>query len=348
MLKKLLPLVLLMLCLTPAALGETIAMTFVGDCTLGCDIGWFKDERAFPNVIEQEGADYPFALVRDLFAQDDLTVVNLEGVLADTDEGRRAGRKYNFRGSTAYAQILRDASVELATLGNNHAYDFGQPGIASTKAALTGAGVGYTINDEPYIYEKNGVRIGVLSYNSNVYEDNLKQLPEIIRALREDQGCAAVVLCLHAGVEYDEKHSSGQRRYAERAISAGVDLVIGHHPHVLQGLDVYQNRNIVYSLGNFCFGGNRRIHSEQVQTMAVRVEMAFEDGVYSGQRLTVFPAINTGTLDRNNYQPYLAEGEQAQEIMQQLQRDTSYTLAPYAQGEGAVQQWLRAQQPSEP
>lgn len=127
---------LLLLCLAPAlALGETITMTFVGVCTLGCDVDWLEDERAFPNVIAREGMDYPFANVRHLFEADDLTVVNLEGVLADTNEGIMGGRKYNFRGPTAYTQMLTGASVELAVLGNNHAFDFGKSGHESTKAA---------------------------------------------------------------------------------------------------------------------------------------------------------------------------------------------------------------------
>lgn len=83
---------LLMFALVPAAFGETVTMTFVGDCTLGCDVDWLNDERAFPNVIAREGMDYPFAKVRHLFEADDLTVVNLEGVLADTDEGIMGGR----------------------------------------------------------------------------------------------------------------------------------------------------------------------------------------------------------------------------------------------------------------
>lgn len=335
---------LLMLCAAPCALGETISMTFAGDCTLGCDIDWLEDERAFPNVIAQEGMDYPFEKVRHLFEEDDLTVINLEGVLADSDEGLMGGRKYNFRGATAYTQMLTDASVELAVLGNNHTNDFGKPGLASTKAALAGAGIGYALNDEPYVFEKNGIRIGVLSYLSTAYSERRRQMPEIIRALREEQGCAAVVVCVHSGAEYKLRHSSEQRGFAHSAIAAGADLYIGHHPHVLQGVEVFLNRNIVYSLGNFIFGGNRRILREHRHTMIVRVDMDFEDGVYTGQQMTIFPAIATGTLNRNNYQPYLAEGTEAEEVMQILNRDSRPDPLPYAEGVGAVQAWLSAQE----
>lgn len=336
-------LLLLLLCAAPAARGETITMTFVGDCTLGCDITWLKDARAFTNVIDREGMDYPFALVRDVFERDDLTVVNLEGVLADTNEGRMGGRKYNFRGPTAYAQILSGSSVELATLGNNHINDFGQAGRESTMAALTAAGVGYAFNDDAFIFEKDGIRIAVLSYISNVFERNVENLPALVASLEEEKGCAAVVLCLHAGVEYSFTHGREQQRWAQKAIDAGVDLVIGHHPHVLQGVGVYNNRNIVYSLGNFCFGGNRHIIARQSHSLAVQVEMAFEDGVYTGQRMTLLPAINTGSYDANNYQPYWATGELAQEVMDILQSDTDYELAPYVEGVGAVQAWLPVQ-----
>lgn len=338
--KRLAALVLMLVCMAPAALGETIRMTFVGDCTIGCDISWFKDKRAFTNVIAQEGMDYPFALVRDVFEQDDLTVVNLEGVLADSDEDIMGGRKYNFRGPTEYVKILTGASIELATLGNNHTRDFNKAGIASTKAALTEAGVGWALNGDAFIFEKNGIRIGVISYISNIFTKNLDALPEMVSVLKQEKGCAAVVLCLHAGKEYSFHRGSDQRTYARKAIDAGVDLVIGHHPHVLQGVDIYNNRNVVYSLGNFCFGGNRHILSEHKHSMAVQVEMSFEDGVYAGQRLTILPAINTGTLDRNNYQPYWATGELAQEVMEIVQDDTPYELEPYVEGVGAVQAWL--------
>lgn len=342
--KKAMWILVCMLLFASSACAQTVTLTFVGDCTLGADTDWpASDERTFPNVIAREGMDYPFANFRAFFAEDDLTVINLEGVLADSNEGQLGGRKYNFRGSTAYAQMLTDASVELAVLGNNHTRDFGAPGMESTKAALAAAGVGYALNDEAFVFEKDGIRIGVLSYISNIYSKHRKEMPQIVSELKDVQGCAAVVLCIHAGEEYSMRHSKEQRSIARSAIDAGVDLVIGHHPHVLQGLDIYNGRNIVYSLGNFVFGGNRRILREHRGTMAVRVEMAFENGVYSAQRLTVIPAIATGTLDRNNYQPYFAQGEEAEEVMRIIRKDTAYDLAPYEEGIGAVQQWLPAQ-----
>ena len=342
MLKKVLAM-LLLFCMLPAAVAETLTMTFVGDCTLGCHYEWFRDERSFVKVIEREGMDYPFKLVRDVFLNDDMTVVNFEGVLADKNSYMLSGRKYNFRGPTSYVQILRDAGVEVATLGNNHCTDFGNEGFRNTQKILSDNGIGAPRAEDYYIFEKNGIRIGIISYISNVYERNLKKFPQYVSMLKKEKGCAAVVLCIHAGKEYSFKHDSTQRNYARKAIDAGVDLVIGHHPHVLQGMTVYKNRNVVYSLGNFSFGGNRRIQKEHYHSMAVQVEMTFEEGKYVGQQLTVLPAINTGSLESNNYQPYWATGELAHEVMNILQKDTDYTLAPYVEGEGAKQAYLPAQ-----
>lgn len=341
--RKILLTILFLCCMLPAAMGETITMTFVGDCTLGCDSDWFNDERSFVKVIEREGMDYPFALVRDVFFADDLTVINFEGVLADSNRYLWEGRKYNFRGPTSYTEIMHKAGIELATLGNNHCTDFGEPGFANTKKVLAESGIGYARAEEYYIFEKNSIRIGFISYISNVYERNLKKLPEYVSMLKNEEGCAAVVLCIHAGEEYSFRHASTQRTYARKAIDAGIDLVIGHHPHVLQGVSIYKNRNVVYSLGNFSFGGNRRIAKEHYHSMAVQVEMSFEDGKYVGQQMTILPAINTGTLDTNNYQPYWATGTLAEEVIALVQKDSDYTLAPYVEGQGARQEYLPAE-----
>lgn len=342
MIKKILA-ILLLLCVLPSAVGETLTMTFVGDCTMGCHYEWFKDARSFVQVIKREGMDYPFKLVRDVFFEDDLTVINFEGVLADSNTYMLSGRKYNFRGPTEYVQILKDASIEVATLGNNHCTDFGNQGFEYTQKVMNENGIGAPRAEDYHIFEKNGIRIGIISYISNVYQRSLDDFPAYVSMLKNEEGCAAVILCLHAGEEYSFKHATGQWNYARKAIDAGVDLVIGHHPHVLQGLAIYKNRNIVYSLGNFSFGGNRRIKKEHYHSMAVQVTMTFEEGEYVGQQLTILPAINTGTLDSNNYQPYWATGELANEVMEILQDDTDYTLAPYEEGKGAVQAYLPAQ-----
>lgn len=338
---------LLLCCLllaSPAhAETTTLTFSFAGDVTLGCDEDWWDDDRAFPNVAEPQGYDYPFAKVQHLFAADDLTIVNLEGVLQDDTEGIAAARKYNFRGPTHYTGFLTHGSIEAVTLGNNHAMDFRQSGLASTQAALDAAGIGWMHNDTPFIFEKDGIKVAFLGYLQDAYHDRLPQMREIIRHLKEDEGCAAVVLNLHIGVEYAPEHHRTQRISALQGIESGADLVIMHHPHVIQGIDQFHNRYVVYSLGNFCFGGNRSIKPWHRPSLVAVATLTFEDGRYAGQQLTLHPMHCTGTAG-NNYQPCPVTGEAALEVMELVDDDTDLPLPDYREGEGVVLPYLAAEE----
>lgn len=334
----------LFLLLTSAACAETITLTFTfaGDVTLGCDEDWWEDERAFPNVAEPQGYAYPFAEVQPLFAADDLTIVNLEGVLQDGSEGIAGGRKYNFRGPAHYTGFLTHGSVEAVTLGNNHAMDFGTTGLASTQAALDAAGIGWMHNDTPFIFEKGGIKVAFLGYLQDAYYDRMPQLEETIRQLKEEEGCAAVVLNLHIGVEYAPKHHRTQMISARQGIASGADLVIMHHPHVVQGITQFQNRYVVYSLGNFCFGGNRSIIAAQRPSLVAVATLTFEDGRYAGQQLTLHPMHCTGAPG-NNYQPCPVTGEDALEVLRLVDADTDLPLPPYEEGTGVALPYLAAE-----
>ena len=338
-------LLFLLLLLTGAAHAETTTLTFsfAGDVTLGCDEDGWKDERAFPNVAEPQGYAYPFARVQHLFAADDLTIVNLEGVLQDGSEGMAGGRKYNFRGPAHYTGFLTHGSVEAVTLGNNHAMDFGSTGLASTQAALDAAGIGWMHNDKPLIFEKDGIKVAFLGYLQDAYYDRMPQLEEIIRQLKEEEGCDAVVLNLHIGVEYAPKHHRTQMVSAREGIASGADLVIMHHPHVVQGISQFQNRYVVYSLGNFCFGGNRSIIAAQRPSLVAVATLTFEDGRYAGQQLTLHPMHCTG-VPGNNYQPCPVTGEDALEVLRLVDADTDLPLPPYEEGAGVALPYLAAEE----
>lgn len=334
---------LLALCLPCTALAETVTMTFTftGDVTLGCDWTWWEDETAFPNVAVPMGYDYPFARVQHLFTADDLTIVNLEGVLQDDDTDRRGGRKYNFRGLTSYTGFLTAGNVEVCTLGNNHAMDFGASGLRSTKAALDAAGIGWMRDDTVYFYEKDGVKVAFLGYLQDAFYNRMDHLDEIVRELKEEQGCAAVILNLHIGKEYSPEHVSTQSRSAKAAVADGVDLVIMHHPHVIQGVEVLNNRYVLYSLGNFCFGGDRYITADMLPSLVAVAQLTFEDGVYAGQQVTLHPMHASGVVG-NNYQPTPVTGEDALRVMELVDADTKMELPAYVEGEGVVLPYLPA------
>lgn len=254
-------------------------IAFLGD-TL---IGGTADE-----VIAAHGYDYPFARIRALWADADLTVINHEGPLtlaaepaAKEDIGKK---RYWYKGDPASAHALADAGVRVASLANNHVTDFGPEGLADTIAALDAAGIAHcgagpsaALARQPAIVEAGGLGVGFLSvmqrYEMYVAEGlyatddqagvallDPPQLARDLSALRE-----AVDVCIvlvHWGRNYRTR-TPLQRRLARRIAAAGADLLIGHHPHIPQPVSVVHGVPVLYSLGNGPFGSPGRFHSDR-------------------------------------------------------------------------------------
>ena len=340
-------LLLVMLPFTFALAGgeeTTVLLSFAGDTTLGGHEGWMDYSIGTFKVMAQEKG-YSYFLEKALphFSQDDLTIVNLEGVLADSAKGQNKRTKWNFRGLTEYAAVLTLGSVEAVTRGNNHTADFGQKGLMSTQDTLDAAGILYSLDDKPFVFEKNGVKVGFLGFTASSYSSYRAQLPELIRDLKEKENCSAVVVQYHGGKQYRHTHNKEQTEDMRYAIDAGADLVIGHHPHVLQGMEVYRDRSIVYSLGDFCYGGNRKPREMEYPTMVLQAALQFDgNGRYLSQQLTIHPYRISATSPRNNYQPFPVTGDQADEVMSLIQNDTPFTLNRFVPGPGAVQETVFA------
>lgn len=332
---------------TQSAPVTTIKLSFAGDCTLGGDERWMNYSLGTFKVMREQVNDDTYFLekCRDIFASDDLTVVNLEGVLSDSDKGKVEGKKWNFRGSTDSVSILTLGSVEAVTLGNNHSGDYGRFGLDATRQALRDAGIQYCLDEESFIYEKEGVRIAFLGFWETAFRAKADWLKREITRLKTEEGCQAVVILYHGGSQYQLKHKNSQTEDAHYAIDIGADLFIGHHPHVLQGMEIYKNRHIIYSLGDFCYGGNRKPRAMEYPSMVAGFELQFKNGEYMGQQLTIHPFRISGTAPRNNYQPYPVQGEEAADVMNILQNDSAHTLAAYVPGLGARQPFLDADAP---
>lgn len=195
----------------------------MGDCTLGGDVGGSSSER-FARYASENGPDYFFANVRDIFSADDFTVVNLEGPLT-TRTSERAGRQFNFRGRPEYVRILSGSSVEVCTLANNHALDFKEGGLNDTAANVMNAGMGAAGYKNAWYEEKDGVRVCFLAFTEWDYSAD-----EIAARVREETaGSDIVIVSMHWGEELRAKPTSTQERYAHAIIDAGADLVLGHH-----------------------------------------------------------------------------------------------------------------------
>lgn len=338
----LLLLVLMLLPFAPAMAEECeIRLSFAGDCTLGGDESWMNYSiGTFKVMAAEQNASYFLEKARPIFEADDLTVVNLEGVLADSARGQNKALKWQFRGATEYAEILTLGSVEMVTLGNNHSLDFGSVGLQSTMDTLDRAGIAYCYEDIVSFYEKDGIRLAFIGYWGPDFRKQQSGFAEMVQDLKANQGVDAVILNYHGGQQYRNRHRASQTEDMRFAIDCGVDLVIGHHPHVLQGMEIYKNRSIVYSLGNFCYGGNRKPREAEYPSMVLSVSLFFDEKGYQSQQLTVHPFRISGTAPRNNYQPLPADDGQAAEVMRIIQADTPYELAPYVPGLGAVQKRL--------
>lgn len=336
---------LLLALAAPARAEKTITLTFAGDVTLGSE-EWLRDEDySFVSFQGEHGDGYFFEKVKPLFEQDDLTVVNLEGVLSDSSEGENKKKTYRFRGPSSFAKILTCGDIEMVNLANNHTMDYGERGYADTQKALDAEGIGHFGGRETGFFEKDGVRLAFLGLSyTDATRAEKKWAEEEIARLKREEGVSAVIFIYHGGQEYGDARTKKQEEMARMAVDAGADLVIMHHAHVVQGMSVLSNRSVFYSLGNFCFGGNKNVRA--MESLVVVAELTFsEDGVYMGQQMTLYPAHISGTEPRSNYQPLLVTGEtDVRKVMRRVQQDTRFTLEPFDAGLGAARQaYLPAQ-----
>lgn len=292
-----------------------IVITVGGDCTLGATENLKSDPRSFPSVIQEKGLAHPFSGLYDVFARDDLTIVNFEGTLTESTD--KAQKLHNFKGPAEYAQMLTFGSVEAVILANNHYGDYGDEGKADTKQALDGQGILYCEQGTPVVYTVRGVKIGLIA-NTFPYKDGKRDISKDVKALR-DAGCQIVLASFHWGEEYVADFSADQRNIGRAAIKAGVDAVFGHHPHVLQGIERYEDTYILYSLGNLVFGGH--VNPEDRDTFIAQFTFTVdEDGSADGPELTILPMRLTEIPDKKgtDYRPVFAQGDEIERILKRI------------------------------
>lgn len=349
--------ILLLLMLPCAALADkTITLTFAGDVTLGGEAQLVGEPGSFAQVYEKNGPEYFLKNFADFFAEDDLTVINLEGVLSDKELSPVAAGKlgeYFFKGKTEYVNVLTASSVEAASIANNHIYDYGEVGLKDTIATLENAGIEWfgtrarhtTDTERFFFYEKDGVTVCLMSLYWDDYLQGQKDgcgafLSDEIERIKKEGEADAVIAILHGGQEYGRHATRPQKVFTKMAFAAGADLVICHHAHVVMGMDIIDNRSAFYSLGNFCFGGNRNAYQKNGKTvqdaapaLLVRAVLTFDDdGTYKGQQMTLYP-VQTTSVDRpvdstenqpNDYQPKFVTGRLGAQVMRLIHIDTNY------------------------
>ena len=301
---------------TPPAPEPMVRLMAVGDVMLAQTIG---------RRIERDGVLAPWAGVVDTFAQADLVFANLECTISE--RGTPAHKSFTFRAPPDAADSIVAAGMDVVSLANNHAIDYGVPALRDTMAALGARGVSHAGAGEnaaqahaPAIIERDGLRIALLAYVARLGErtgfatrqwaagPDEPGLAMARPALVAQDVVAArtradvVIVSVHGGREYHRSPSRAQRSVAAAALGAGAALVIGHHPHVLQGYQLGDNTLVAYSLGNFVFD---QFEGRPNDSVILDVTLT-ADGVSEVSWIPV--------MVRNGF-PHLAQGEDADRIL---------------------------------
>jgi poly-gamma-glutamate synthesis protein (capsule biosynthesis protein) len=235
---------------------NTVTLSFVGDCMLASYRGEYN-WNTFNYRADNEDPSYFFHGVSDIFNNDDFTVANCENVftdndLAETDKGYDGA--YWYKSRSANASIFKAGGVDIISLANNHIYDYGEQGKTDTIAAADAVSLIWGDDDNPVILEKYGYKIALMCVTFMSSEN----IDRTVAALSEIQMTTDFqIIYFHGGTERVYDPSVNIINAAHRLADAGADLIIGHHPHVLQPIERYNGVNIVYSLGNFIFGAGR-------------------------------------------------------------------------------------------
>jgi poly-gamma-glutamate synthesis protein (capsule biosynthesis protein) len=296
----------------------SITISAVGDCTIGYD-ETFGYQGRFDQVYAANGGDpaYFFQNVYDILSGDDLTVANLETVF--TESGKKADKAYRFKGPPGYVEILEAGGVEAVNVANNHMFDYFQKGYEDTLAALANSSVQYFGYEKNCIIEVKGIKIGLAGFHIGAggWSHKKKDVTAALNSLRP--AVDILIMSYHWGVEGKYTPTADQKSLARFSIDNGADLVLGHHPHTLQNIEIYNGKTIAYSLGNFCFGGNRNPTDKD----SIILQQSFEfDGVSFDileiKEPVIIPVRVSSVKDRNDYRPTPVDGDDAARVMKKV------------------------------
>lgn len=293
----------------------SIVISAAGDCTFGDDTN--SGNTRFAKAASKYGYSYFLQNVKGIFSEDDLTIVNLEGPLT-TSKKKRPNRQFNFRGLPEYVQILTLGNVEAANTANNHNRDFGSAGRDETFDVLDSAGITGFGMDRTAIVDVKGIRVGLIGLTE--WDYTAKKVTENIAALKEN--CDLCICVIHWGKERVYQPTSSQQKYAKACVEGGADLVLGGHSHVIGGIELINDTCVVYSLGNFCFGGNANPSDKDTMIFQQRFTME-PDGTVSHGDINVIPCTVSTLSNTNDYCPTPATGDAGKNILKRIRKLTS-------------------------
>lgn len=288
-----------------------ISLSAAGDCTLGVDSRY---NNCFNDMYARQTPDYFLKKVKPFFEKDDVTIVNFEGTL--TEANTRAEKTFTFKGKKEYTKILTSSSVEVVNLANNHTMDFLERGMNDTKKALKDAKVKYCILDTIAYKKVRGTKIAFLGFSGLSGVSNERVGQNIDKAKKN--GAKVIVVSFHWGIEREYYPNAGQKDYAHYAIDKGANLVIGHHPHVLQGIEKYKKSYILYSLGNFCFGGNANPSDKDTMVYTQNFYVDSHGKFVKNKDAQAHVCSLSGHRNTNDFQPTPVSGSEKTRIIGKL------------------------------
>lgn len=280
-----------------------ITLSFAGDMILATNKDTYY-KNCFNDYAATHNSDYFLAKVRHVFEADDFTIVNLENVLSDrslTPVYKDYSPAFWFTSKASNVNILANSSVEGVLVANNHIRDYGEEGYNDTIAAINGSGMLYGDESKIMYFEKNGYVVAVICHGLwGEYQAN-----NIVNLIKQAEGQSDYqVVMFHGGTEKIHEPEEWKRRAARKLVDNGADLVVGGHPHVLQPREVYNGVEIVYSIGNFCYGGHRKPENRTViYQMTLTIDN--EKNIKSSNSNMIPCYVFTGEL--NNFQPAIIE-----------------------------------------
>jgi hypothetical protein len=285
-------------------INTQVLLSAVGDCTIGTDTNFYY-ETSLPAMIEKHNNDYSYLFknVYSIFSADDVTIANLETTF--TDSVIKADKQFNFKANSEFAKSLTLGSIEGVNLSNNHIYDYKEKGFKDTKLALENENINYFGEGSKWITKIKGQQFGFLGYMGwSLDKDFLTKLKSDIIELKNNN--SVVVINFHWGNENQYYPIEAQTTLARYAIDNGADIILGHHPHVIQGIEKYKNRIIAYSLGNFSFGGNS--NPKDKMTYIFQSNFKFTNNILTSIGVKAIPCSISSVDYKNDYSPTPLKG----------------------------------------
>ena len=301
---------------SPVVKNTEVLLSAVGDCTIGTD-SKFSYATSLPAMVTKDNNDfsYYFKNVYSILSRDDVTIANLETTFTDSND--KEEKQFNFKATSDFAKTLTLGSIEGVNLSNNHIYDYKEKGFQDTKLALEKENIKYFGEGSKWITKIKDQSFGFLGYRGwSTDQSFLNKLKKDILELKKTN--SVIVINFHWGNESQYYPIDAQKQLARFAIDNGADIILGHHPHVIQGIEQYKGRIIAYSLGNFCFGGNSNPRDKN--TFIFQSNLKFTNNNLTSIGVRVIPCSISSVEYKNDYRPTPLKGEAKVNLLSSLNK----------------------------